>query len=100
MNDIGLNDHFDNQTRLTYTGEQSPLTDALSADCVEEMRSLEIEREHNAGAERWQWLRRGEPSRDVMLAHARVDKRLITQRLDEVEARCRGSRGNPWACDY
>ena len=76
------------------------LTDPLPADGVEEMRSLEIEREHDVGAERWQRLRWREPRSEIVLPRPRVNERLVSERLDEIEARCRGSRGNPWSCDY
>lgn len=90
--------HSRKQTRLAYPGERLALADPFPGDAVEEMRSLEIEREHNVGAERWQRLRRGESRSEVMLPHPRVNERLVTEGLDEIEARCRGSRGNPWAC--
>ena len=93
-----FDNHFPKQTRLAYRGERLPLAEPISADAVEEMRSLEIEREHNVGAERWQRLRRGEPNGEIVPPRAHVDERLITEGLDEIEARCRGSRGNPWAC--
>src|SRR5256885_11547884 len=40
------------ETRLVRPGERLTLPHALPADCVEEMRSLEIEREHYVAAER------------------------------------------------
>ena len=92
--------HFRKQTRLAYPDERLLLTDPISADSVEEMRSLESEREHNVGAEGWQRLRWREAGREIVTPRPRVDERLITERLNKIEARCRGSRGNPWSCDY
>ena len=100
MDERVLRNHFHNQTRLAYPGERFGLADPVSADCVEEMRSLEIEREHDVGAERWQRLRRTESRSEIVAPRARVDERLIAERLYEIETRCRGSRGNPWSCDY
>jgi hypothetical protein len=61
------------ETRLVRPGERITLPHALPipADAVEEMRSLEVEREHH-----------------------------VARRLYEIEASCRGRGGNPWACDY
>ena len=98
MSDDVLQDHSRQQTRLAYRDERLLLTDPISAGGVEEMRSLQIEREHNVGAERWQRLRWRESRGEIVLPRPRVDERLITEGLDEIEARCRGSRGNPWAC--
>src|SRR2546423_11484011 len=88
-----FDDHFAKQTRLTYPGQRLPLTDPIPADSVEEMRSLEAEREHDIGAEGWQRLRRRETSREIVTPRARVDERLITEGLDGIEARCRASQG-------
>jgi len=64
------------------------------------MRSLEIEREHDMPAERRERLLGRDARREVVTTRARVDERLIAERLYEIESCCRGSRGNPWACDY
>ena len=88
------------ETRLIRPGERLKLPHAIPGDCVEEMRSLEIEREHDAGAERWESLRRRNPRSEVVTPRPRVNERLVAERLYEIEASCRGSRGNPWSCDY
>src|SRR6266550_958750 len=74
------------------------LSDPFAGVVREEVRSLEIEREHNLGTEGWQRLRRDSRG-DVVPSGTRVNKGLVSERLHEVEARCRGSRSNPWACD-
>jgi hypothetical protein len=65
----------------------------------EEMRSVEIEREHDLAPDRGQRLRQSDARGDVVSTRARVDERLVAEGLHEIEARCRGSRGNPWVCD-
>ena len=100
MDERVLLNHSLKQTRLAYPDERLALTDPRSADGVEEMRSLEIERERDVGAGRWQGLGWRQSRREIMLPRARVDERLITEGLHEIETRCRGSRRNPWACDY
>ena len=93
--------HFPkNETRLAYPGESLMLSDPLAAHCLEEMRSLEIERQHDVAAQRWQRLGRRDACGDVMPAGAGIDESLIAQRLYEVESRCRGSGSDPCACDY
>ena len=57
------------ETRLVRPGERLTLPHAVPADCVEEMRSLEIEREHNVGTERWETLRRRDPRGEIVTAH-------------------------------
>ena len=88
------------ETRLVRPGERLTLPHAVPADCVEEMRSLEIEREHDIGTERRQRLGRRDARGKVVSASAGIDERLVAQRLYEIEACCHGSRGNPWSCDY
>ena len=88
------------ETRLIRPDERLKLAQALSTDCVEEMRSLEIEREHDSGAERWQRLLRTDPRSDVMSTSARVNKGLVAERLREIESSARDGASNPWACDY
>jgi len=88
------------ETRLIRPGEKFTLPETLTTDGVEEMRSLEIEREHDSGAEGWQLLRRTEPRSDVMSTSARVNEGFVAERLYEIESSGRGRRGNPWACDY
>ena len=100
MTEFVLEDHPYQQTRLAYPDERLALTDPRSADGVEEMRSLEIEREHDVGAGRWQGLGWRQSRSEIMLPRAHVDERLITEGLHEIETRCGGSRRNPWACDY
>src|SRR5256885_13632545 len=88
------------ETRLIRPGERLTLPHALPADCVEEMRSLEIEREHDTTPERWQGLLGRDSRRQVVTTRARVNERLVAEGLYEIEScRC-GSRGNPWSCDY
>lgn len=100
MDEPVLQNHSPKETRLAYPGELLGLADPFSGDGIEEMRSLEVEREHDVGAEGWQRLRRGESRGEIMPSRPRVDERLIAKRLYEIESRCRGRRGNPWACDY
>ena len=88
------------ETRLIRPEERLILSQALSTDGIEEMRSLEVEREHDSGAERWQRLLRTHPRRDVMSASVRVNKSLVAERLREIESGVRDGAGNPWACDY
>ena len=88
------------ETRLIRPGEKLTLPQALPTDGVEEMRSIEIEREHDSGADGWQLLRRTDARCDVMSTSARVNKSFVAERLYEIESSCRGSGGNPWACDY
>ncbi len=88
------------ETRLVRPGERLTLPHALPADCVEEMRSLEIEREHYVAAKLWEGLRGSDSGSQVVTTGTRVDKRLVAERLHEIESSCRGRRGNPWACDY
>src|SRR2546423_15096115 len=88
------------ETRLVRPGERLTLHHAVAADCVEEMRSLEIERQHNTPAQRWQALLGRDARREVMTTRTRIDERLVAERLYEIESCCRGSRGNPWSCDY
>ena len=87
-------------TRLVRPGERLMLPHAIPGDSLEEMRSLEVEREHDVGAERWQRLRGSDPRRQIVATSARINERLVAERLHEIESRCRGSRGNPWSCDY
>src|SRR5437660_10866030 len=88
------------ETRLVRPGERLTLPHAVPVDCIEEMRSLEIEREHHISTERWESLRGRDSSREVVTARLRIDERLVAKRLYEVESCCRGRGGNPWACDY
>ena len=88
------------ETRLAHPGERLISADPISGYCVEEMRSLEVEREHDVGTERWERLRRRDAGSDVVPTGMRVNKGLVAEGFDEIESRCRGSRGNPWACDY
>ena len=88
------------ETRLVRPGERLTLPHALPADCVEEMRSLEIEREHDAAAQLWERLRGSDSGSQIVTTSTRVDKRLVAERLYEIESCCRGRGGNPWACDY
>ena len=88
------------ETRLVRPGERLTLPHAVPADCVEEMRSLEIEREHDGGPKRWQRLRRSETRSEVVTARAGIDESLVAERLHEIESSCRGSGRNLWACDY
>ena len=88
------------ETRLVRPGERLTLPHAFPIDRVEEMRSLEIEREHDVGTERWESLRRRDPRGEVVTPRTRVDECLVAERLYEIESCCRGSRGNPWSCDY
>ena len=77
----------------------SALPDPFPGVVGEEVRSLEVEREDDPGPEWRQRLRRN-AGRDVMTSSARVDECLVAERLYEIESCCRGSRGNPWSCDY
>src|SRR6185436_17289100 len=76
------------------------LSNPLAAHCVEEMRSLHIERQHDAAAQRWQRLGRRDACGDVMPAGAGINEGLIAQRLHEIESRCRGSGSAPCTRDY
>jgi len=87
-------------TRLIRPGERLVLPHAIPGDCVEEMRSLEIEREHDVGTERRESLRGSNPRGHIVAPRSRVDERLIAERLYEIESCCSGGRGNPWSCDY
>ena len=88
------------ETRLVRPGERLTLPHAFPIDRVEEMRSLEIERQHDCPPERGQRLGRTETRSNVVPPRPRVDERLVAEGLYEIESRCRGSRGNPWSCDY
>src|SRR4051812_679677 len=66
---------------------------------LEEMSSVEVEREHDVAADRGQRLRESDAGRNVVTARARVDERLVAQGLHEIEARRRGSRRSSRVCD-
>ena len=87
------------ETRLVLPGERLTLPHAVPIDCVEEMRSLEIEREHDVRSQWREILRGRDARREVVTTRPRIDERLVAQGLYEIEACCRGSRGNPWTCD-
>ena len=105
------------ETRLAYPGERlippgeiaprpaplaprPALSDPLTAHCVEEMRSLQMERQDEGASERWQRLGRRDACGDVVPAGAGINERLISERLYEIESRCRGRGSDPCACDY
>ena len=88
------------ETRLAQPGERLTSADPLAADRVEEMRSLEIERQHDCPPERGQRLGRTETRSNVVPPRPRVDERLVAERLYEIEACCSGRGCNPWTCDY
>ena len=87
------------ETRLPYPGERVILPEPVPADRVEEVRLLEIEGKHDFGAERRQRLRR-DPGGYVMASRAGIDKGLISERLHEIESRCRGSDSSARAGNY
>ena len=88
------------ETRLVRPGERLTLPHAFPADGIEEMRSLEIQREHHIATERWETLHGRDTRRKVVTPRPRVDECLVAERLYEIEACCRGRGGNPWTCDY
>ena len=88
------------ETRLVRPGERLMLPHAISGDSLEEMRSLEVEREHDVGAERWQRLRGSDARRQIVATSARINERLVAERLHEIESSCRGSRSGACACSY
>src|SRR5438105_4628616 len=65
--------------RLAHSGERLISSDPISGYFVEEMRSLEVEREHDVGTERRERLRRRDAGGDVVPAGMRVNKGLVAE---------------------